>query len=151
MTRKERNNKLKHLITCMKCEVSGKCCDENCPTQYEAGNMGEIIEGLEEISKILEQGSSEDCVSREQALLALTGKNLSSKNTEELISLFNKRIKALPPVAPIHKVGKWIAERDDYGNITGWHCSNCYNKTGFVTTCAWDYCPNCGAEMESDT
>lgn len=100
------------------------------------------------IIKALEQEPSEDCVSREQALLALTGKNLSSKNTEELISLFNKRIKALPPVAPIHKVGKWIAERDNYGNITGWHCSNCYNKTGFVTTCAWDYCPNCGAEMK---
>lgn len=55
MTIKERNDKLKHLITCMKCEVSGKCCDENCPTQYDAGNMGEIIENLEEISKILEQ------------------------------------------------------------------------------------------------
>lgn len=54
----ERNNKLKHLITCMKCEVSGKCCDENCPTQYEAGNMGEVIENLEEISKILEQKTS---------------------------------------------------------------------------------------------
>ena len=55
MTIEERNNKLKHLITCMKCEVSGKSCDENCPTQYNAGNMGEVIENLEEISKILEQ------------------------------------------------------------------------------------------------
>ena len=54
MTIEERNNKLKHLITCMKCEVSGKCCDENCPTQYYAGNMGEVIENLEEISKIME-------------------------------------------------------------------------------------------------
>lgn len=54
----ERNNKLKHLITCMKCEVSGKSCDENCPTQYNAGNMGEVIENLEEISKILEQETS---------------------------------------------------------------------------------------------
>lgn len=41
----------------MKCEVSGKACDENCPTQYEAGNMGEIIENLEAISEILEQQS----------------------------------------------------------------------------------------------
>ena len=57
MTLTERNQKLKHLITCMKCEVSGKVCDENCPTQYDAGNMGEIIENLEAISKILEQGS----------------------------------------------------------------------------------------------
>ena len=42
----------------MKCGVSGKSCDENCPTQYSAGNMGEIIENLEEISKILEQKTS---------------------------------------------------------------------------------------------
>ena len=55
MTPEERNIELKHLITCMKCEVSGKVCDENCPTQYEAGNMGEIIENLEAISEILEQ------------------------------------------------------------------------------------------------
>lgn len=45
------------------------------------------------------------------------------------------------------KVGKWIVERDDYGELTRWHCSNCYDKTGFFTTCAWDYCPNCGADM----
>ena len=55
MTIAERNNKLKHFITCLKCEVSGKCCDDNCSTQYDAGNMGEIIENLEAISKELEQ------------------------------------------------------------------------------------------------
>lgn len=67
MTIKERNDKLKHLITCMKCEVSCKYCDENCPTQYDAGNMGEIIENLEEISKILEQEPfmNKACVSNE--------------------------------------------------------------------------------------
>ena len=67
MTREERNNKLKHFITCMKCEVSGKRCDENCPIQYDAGNMGEIIENLEEISKILEK-ECEDAVSRQAVL-----------------------------------------------------------------------------------
>lgn len=55
MTIAERNNKLKHFIACLKCEVSGKVCDDNCPTQYNAGNMGEIIENLETISKALEQ------------------------------------------------------------------------------------------------
>lgn len=58
MTIAERNNKLKHFITCLKCEVSGKCCDDNCPTQYDAGNMGEIIENLEAISKALEEQSN---------------------------------------------------------------------------------------------
>ena len=55
MTLAERNNKLKHFITCLKCEVSGKCCDDNCSVQYDAGNMGEIIENLEAISRALEQ------------------------------------------------------------------------------------------------
>ena len=58
MNLSERIIKLKHLITCMKCEVSGKVCDENCPTQYAAGNLGEIIENLEAISEILEQQST---------------------------------------------------------------------------------------------
>jgi len=65
VTREEINTKLKALITCMKCEVSGKPCDDNCPTQYEAGHTGEIIENLEAISKLLEQEPCEDCISRQ--------------------------------------------------------------------------------------
>jgi hypothetical protein len=67
MTIEERNDKLKHFITCLKCEVSGKCCDDNCSTQYDAGNMGEIIENLEAISKALEQEPfiNKPCVSNE--------------------------------------------------------------------------------------
>ena len=44
---KDRIIKLKSLITCLKCSVSGKKCDDNCETIYHAGNMGEIIENLE--------------------------------------------------------------------------------------------------------
>lgn len=62
MTIEERNIKLKHLITCMKCEVSGKVCDSNCPTQYEAGNMGEIIENLEAISSYLSAEEKESTI-----------------------------------------------------------------------------------------
>ena len=65
MTIAERNNKLKHFITCLKCEVSGKCCDDNCSTQYDAGNMGEIIENFEAISKALEQESVLDKIRAE--------------------------------------------------------------------------------------
>ena len=76
----------------------------------------------------------------------------ASDKREQLYDLFVEMIKRekAPSVTPTNKVGKWIAERDDYGNITGWHCSNCYDKTGFVTTCAWGYCPSCGAEMEGE-
>lgn len=55
MTREERIKKLRCFIICMKCEMSGKRCDINCSIQYDAGNMGEIIENLESISKTLEQ------------------------------------------------------------------------------------------------
>lgn len=55
MTITERNDKLKAFMTCLKCELSGKCCDDECSTQYDAGNMGEIVENLETISKILDQ------------------------------------------------------------------------------------------------
>jgi len=90
MTTEERNIKLKHLITCMKCEVSGKVCDENCPTQYEAGNMGEIIENLEAISEILEQQPCEDAISRHDALNCVTFNEVRYRMVED--------IKALPSV-----------------------------------------------------
>lgn len=45
------------------------------------------------------------------------------------------------------KTEHWIEERDDYGEIQGWHCSECYEDTGFTTDCKWNYCPNCGARM----
>lgn len=71
---------------------------------------------------------------------------------EQLYDLFVEMIKRekSPSIMPTRKKGKWIEERDDYGELTGWHCSNCYGKTGFFTTCKWDYCPNCGAEMRGE-
>ena len=42
---------------------------------------------------------SEDCVSREQALLALTGIDLPT-DRDKLIALFTERIQHLPPAAP---------------------------------------------------
>lgn len=53
-TLKKSNAKLKYYITCLKCEVSGRVCDINCSTQYDAGNMGEIIENLEKISALID-------------------------------------------------------------------------------------------------
>lgn len=55
MLTRERNDKLKYYITCLKCGASGKPCDENCPTRYCAGTMEEIIENLEAISKIIDK------------------------------------------------------------------------------------------------
>ena len=134
MTREERNNKLKHFITCMKCEVSGKRCDENCPIQYDAGNMGEIIENLEEISKILEQ-EGEDAVSRQAVLDIvrfeenwLSDAKSNNADTDIAFSGIRTQVAKLSPVTPTSKKGKWIFS----GN---------YDEVGIL-------CPNCGAKME---
>lgn len=138
MTREERNNKLKYFITCMKCEVSGKCCDENCPIQYDAGNMGEIIENLEEISKILEEKEPcEDAISREAV------KELFQEGS--VMGMYHfLGIDELPSVTPARKKGKWIVLKDEYGDICEAICSCCEDNGNH----RWKYCHTCGAEME---
>lgn len=45
------------------------------------------------------------------------------------------------------KIGHWIEEKNDYGEVIWWHCDRCYEDSGFITKCKWDFCPNCGAKM----
>lgn len=56
-------------------------------------------------------------------------------------------LRGLPSVTPQPKIGHWIAEINDYGEITHWHCDKCYEDSGFTTTCKWDFCPSCGTKM----
>lgn len=143
MTRKKRIEKLRHLITCMKCQVSGKCCDDNCSTQYAAGNMGEIIENLEEIAKALEQEPCADAISRE-AVLEIVERVLSKGD-----ALFE--IEQLPSVTPQLKTGHWITLKDEYGDVHEAICSNCDRNGNHK----WAFCPYCGQpkmqEVENDS
>lgn len=56
-------------------------------------------------------------------------------------------IKALPPVNPKVKTGKWILvhplQENDEG---GYMCSKC--GTGYYDNSHWNYCPNCGNPKE---
>ena len=97
--------------------------------------------------KALEQEPCEDCVSRKRLMDNYNGVE-TPVGYRKVVDL--EVIKNMPSVTPTRKKGKWIEERDDYGEITHWHCSNCYDDSGFTTTCKWDFCPNCGAEMESE-
>ena len=139
MTREERNNKLKYFITCMKCEMSGKCRDdENCPIQYDAGNMGEIIENLEEISKILEQEPCEDAISRKAV------KELFQEGSVMGMYRF-LGIDDLPSVTPERPKGHWI-------NIDATHskCDRCGAVFEIMSANGeTNYCPHCGCRMKS--
>lgn len=141
MTIAERNKKLKHFITCLKCEVSGKLCDDNCSTQYDAGNMGEIIENLEAISKVIEQEPCEDAISR-QAVLDLPRIKIHNEWGNVIKeSVDVEDVRRLSPVVPQQKTGRWIMGK--YKDT----CNKCrctYPKNiGFK-----NYCPNCGIKME---
>ena len=116
-----------------------ECCDENCPIQYNAGNVGEIIENLEEISKILEQEPCKDCVSREAI------KELFQQGSVMGMYYF-LGIDELPSVTLARKKGKWIVLKDEYGDICEAICSCCEDNGNH----RWKYCPTCGAEMESE-
>lgn len=39
--------RLEKAVVCERCHISGKECKEDCPTQYEAGTVAELIEAME--------------------------------------------------------------------------------------------------------
>ena len=55
-------------------------------------------------------------------------------------------IQSLPSVQPKPKTGKWIVHRNDLSTLYRWECDKCHrlSKTDF------NYCPNCGCQMEGD-
>lgn len=129
---------------CDKCVYSTK--DGYC--QYD--DITETIPPLE---------PCEDVISREDALMALTGE--WTEPTDELIHRFIKRIKNLPPVKPQPRTGHWIMPVQDDGMSDPIYyqvrCSEC----GFdLDPQTWHvelhqhgadkYCPKCGAKMESE-
>ena len=117
------------------------------------------------IEALKQQDSCEDAISR-QAVLDLpknTERGFGGKILEQSINI--EYIKALPPVTPAEKVGRWIlVQREKYIDI---NCSECgstrvkeyaYNYTideidiqeveDLVVTSKMNYCECCGAKMQ---
>ena len=88
----------------------------------------------------------DDAVSREAALNCFTATKLKKF---DFVLYAREEIKKLPSVT--QKSGKWICI-DDY-HIGKFKCSVCQTE-GFPNTVmykpTWNYCPNCGAKMESE-
>lgn len=74
------------------------------PTTNEP--VSDLYEALDMAIKALKQKSCIDAVSREEAIMCLTGINLPT-DTDELIALYHKRLKALPPVIPKRNLEAW--------------------------------------------
>lgn len=95
------------------------------------------------ILKALEQEPCDDAISREDALMALTGEYTDSPI--ELLPKAIKRINALPPVKPAEKVGQWIDIQYFKADDTYYRpkCPFCSIEPKEYS----NYCPNCGRRM----
>lgn len=96
----------------------------------------------------------EDCISRQAVIdLAITIETDDYSGNEVLEVVEVEEIKKLPSVTPQPKMGRWeYVQYDNNPNIGNWHCSEC---RGICTEMhsiedAYNYCPNCGAKMESE-
>lgn len=85
----------------------------------------------------IENPKDNDAISREDALMALTGE--WTEITDEIIHRFIRRIKALPSVNPQEKTGYWI-DADGDNAI----CSCCNRLNHLYGT----YCKHCGTKMD---
>ena len=98
----------------------------------------------------------EDCISRQEARNALLYKGQHNTRykpgqTWEL-NLFEieEVLNELPSVTPKQKIGHWIVDVDRWGDVVttvnGYRCSEC----NAFNTDKDNYCPNCGARLESE-
>lgn len=92
---------------------------------------------------VLEQQHCEDCISRADVLaLAEKGTLVSNGNYKSVCKAINE----LPSVIPKQETGEWIPlnyKDEMWGYV--YKCSNCG-----ATEYKDNFCPNCGAKMESE-
>ena len=99
--------------------------------------------------KALEQKPCENAVSRDAVRQAIDEIYNCTENMEEYANSLDATIEKLPSVT--RQTGEWI---DDGFYAEGhshkaFHCSKCgHNVLGFKEDLS-NFCPNCGAEMES--
>lgn len=114
-------------------------------------NHRQLAEWLKDYKRLLEQDPCENDISREDALMALTGEWTDS--TDELIHKFIRRIRTLPSVTPQPKRGRWMPiEYDGYADgypvWDKWECSECGWEHSGDKESLTAFCPNCGTKME---
>ena len=120
------------------CDLAIKALEQ----QYcdDAVSRAEVINGLQ---KICDECDSEFCG---DCRIDTEGTSLDSAK---------EMLKRLPLVTPTRKKGKWIFTKTVFDRH-GWtvECSSCHKKWKTYDEIRWKkenkFCPNCGAEMESE-
>lgn len=138
MTREE-------ALYCMKANsiLHSEICEE-CPLYGDTGVDHCFEEALYEAIKALEQEPCENAISREDALMALTGEWTDS--TDELIYRFIRQIRTLPSVNPQPKTGHWIKTpgMNEQCDV----CGSFFPLSDFAgRPFEINHCPACGVKM----
>lgn len=116
-------------------------------------------EALDIAIKSLEQEPYEDCVSRQSVVDFLENHakdfdDIKMRMAFRAASSLVENADNVPSVIPTRTKGKWIRHEErkplkyGYELIIKGKCSNCGEVFG--ETYKMNYCPNCGAEMESE-
>ena len=111
-----------------------KCADEH----------QQLAEWLKDYKRLLEQPTSDDCVSRTTVFNIL--KDIQADIEDGYGYQYEQwvdEVKELPLVTPTRKVGKWLINEVRGEEVP--ICSNCLRGTGISYEYA--YCPNCGCRM----
>ena len=86
----------------------------------------------------------EDAISREAVL-----KKIAQFSVEEGLGVRVQPLYSdvcnMPSVTPSRRKGNWMLNKEKSHFFDVYECSNCGKISGLT-----NYCPNCGAEMESD-
>ena len=111
-------------------------------------------EWLEAIIKTLEQEPCEDAVSRVEARRLMAETNRDGGISCKAFKILYNGIDNLPPVIPHPKTGHWIRHDTKYGFYYDCSlCSCCAPCTETADKTLWklsNFCPDCGAKMESE-
>lgn len=125
-------------------ELEGRGCDFLSQGQISLNDINNAIEasfrnGVR--SAKVEQEPCDDAISR----ILKKMWNCRGKHTTSIDKVAMEQIirDELPSVTPSRRKGHWIREVD-FGNCLHYVCSECENEGENS-----DYCPYCGAEMES--
>ena len=117
-----------------------------------------LSSGLEKNSKKLEKNFGEsDCISRADAIKAMQDKAKELKNEDTINGLCGAVaiLYEMHPITPIRPKGHWIEYSWNDNGIARWglECDKCHKKYKYGGE-MWgnpNFCPNCGADMQSNT
>jgi len=119
-------------------EMCAECIDKYL-TDEGKQKLECLLMGVRNAVEIEDIEPCDDCIRREDALMALTGEYTESPI--EILSKAVKRINALSFVTPAEKVGHWISNAEDDLKISEYTCSNCKGLSDEDS----DFCPKCGS------